>query len=245
MRAANLHAVPGPDSRAELGRDQPARQSPDMKHELGIVPRAVHATARAVFARREAGELDPEILAGPERERRVELDHDFEHLRGQRGYLREDAGTLGRHRHFIEHDFGVAFDCGEARQHGVAVAGALVVDCAAHHGDAAGVALARTAIMRNHDPAAQTGIDQRLADLCFDRSAVDEKVASVTHGCHRGSGERIGPGRSVNRARRCGPGADGGCDVSGYDRTRRPTCRDRGRPRSPGRTCSRSRGRGS
>src|SRR5207253_6964299 len=62
MRAANLHAVPGPDSRAELGRDQPARQSPDMKHELGIVPRAVHATARAVFARREAGELDPEIL---------------------------------------------------------------------------------------------------------------------------------------------------------------------------------------
>src|SRR5436305_10099561 len=61
-RAARLDAVAGPDGGADLGRHQPARIAADVKDQLGRSGRTIGAHRRAELARREAGELDAEIL---------------------------------------------------------------------------------------------------------------------------------------------------------------------------------------
>src|SRR5205085_6309736 len=80
--------------------------------------------------------------------------------------------------HVLERDFGVALDRRLTSEHGAAFSRALVVNRAAHHRHAAGVALSRAAIVRNDDPAAEPGVDQGFADLGFDGMTVDDEIAA-------------------------------------------------------------------
>src|SRR5262249_60452091 len=94
----------------------------------------------------------------------------------------DEGGDLGGFRHFIERDHGIAVDGRLAGEHRASVCSPLIVDGARDHGDAAGLALAGTAVVRNDHPAAETGVDQGFTDTRGDRLAVDDELTCVGHG---------------------------------------------------------------
>ena len=232
-RPAHLHAMAGADRRADLGRHQPAGIAPDMEDELARSAGAVETHRRAEVARREAGELDAEILPRPHLDRACERDDDLDDVRGERRDAGDGAGALGNLRHMIERDLGIADDFRLAGEHGAFFGGAAIVDPAAHHGDAAGLALARVAIVRDRDPARQARVHQRLAAIGFDGLAVDDEIETHATLLTR-ERRRLFLRHDAHRARvtACGGSARG--------RTPRPTCRGLCRARNPCRTCCRS-----
>ena len=185
--------MPQTDRGADLGRYQAARIAADVKDKLARTGRAVEAYRRTEVARREAGELDAEILARVHVDRRGERDRHLDDVRRERRDAGNRSGALGNFGNMIERDLGVAGDFRLAGEHGAFFRRTAIIHSAAQHADPAGLALARTAIMRDRNPAGQASINQRLAIVGLDGLAVDDEVERSTHKDSTGQQRARGP----------------------------------------------------
>jgi hypothetical protein len=136
-----MDAVTYANGRADLGGNQTAGISAQMKYELTWGARTVRPEGLAQISGREARKLNIEILAGPVVHRFGQLNTQLDHVGCKALDLCENAGSLRSPGNFVEFNLCIALKRGRTGQDGGPISCSLVIDTAAEHVDPACFAL--------------------------------------------------------------------------------------------------------
>src|SRR5580693_1991760 len=170
-----------PDLVTQRGRDQAARQAPNVKIQKALIGAALQGKGRAVISRREAAELHPAILAGKVAKRPRQFEANPNHVRRQANQIRHARRHRNLIRHRFNHELEIRDDPRLAGVDHVAALFGAAEDLAVDEAYPAGAANAASAVMRKLNAVHDRAVEQQITAISVERLLVQGHLANLTH----------------------------------------------------------------